>query len=316
MTRALSALVACLACFLLYAKPNSCKDYQHFNHLDANQLLADLRVLSSDKFQGRKTQTTGAKLAREYIAAQFGAANLDTLPAQSDYFLPFHYEKGLTSVEGVNVAARVNGTKWPDKYIVITAHYDHLGKQGTRIFNGADDNASGVAALLSLAKYVADSPFAYTIFFLATDAEEKGLYGAKGFVQSPPVPLNTIKMNLNLDMLGQNSGRNRLYISGARYFPQLKPVVRASQQQAGLCLVDGHRSKQRGSLASSRNDWRQASDHAAFAKKDIPYLFLGVTDHRYYHTFNDTFERIAPDFYLAAAETSLIVLKNMDKLSP
>lgn len=316
MTRALSALIACLTCLQLSAKANDCRNYQHNDSINAELLLTDLRVLSSDDFQGRKTQTAGAKLARDYIAQQLALYQVAPLPNQTDYLLPFHYKKGLTSVEGVNVAAMVAGTAFSNKYIIVTAHYDHLGKKGAKVFNGADDNASGVAALLALARYTAKKPLKHSVIFLATDAEEKGLFGAKGFVQTPPVALEDMRFNLNLDMLSQNKGRNRLYISGARYYPELAPVVDKSKEQAGLCLVDGHRSQQRGSIYASRNNWRQASDHAAFARVGIPYLFIGVTDHPYYHTVNDTYERINPDFYRAAAETSLTVLLNMDAMSP
>ena len=112
------------------------------------------------------------------------------------------------------MVAWLEGTQYPDKYIVITAHYDHLGKSGGKIYNGADDNASGVAAMLSIAEQLRRSRPKHSVIFLATDAEEKGLYGAKAFVQKPPVEISSIRFNLNLDMLAQGGGTSpKLYVS-------------------------------------------------------------------------------------------------------
>lgn len=308
---------ATLICF--YAHPSvvlakSCSDYSSSEDIGKIQLWSDFNFLASNQLEGRKTQTRGAQLTRDFLSQRFNSIGLLPLVGNDNFNLSFSYARGFSESKGTNVAGYVQGKTYPDEFLVVTAHYDHLGKVGSRIFNGADDNASGVAALLSLASYAKKHSTDYSIIFLATDAEEQGLYGAKAFVENPPVPLASIKANLNLDMLAQNRGKNRLYVSGAKYFPELQPSVDMAIDTAGLCLVDGHRSLRRGSIVSSRTNWRQASDHAAFAKVGIPYLFIGVIEHPYYHTVNDTVDKVNPDFYFAAVDTSLKLLVLLDQI--
>ncbi len=308
-------LVACFSTLSIASQSKSCRDYSYSESIGEQQLWVDFSYLASNQLEGRKTRSHGAQLTRDYLAQRYSAIGLLPLNGKTDFELTFTYQRGFSDFSGVNMAGYITGKTYPEHYIVVTAHYDHLGKKGNRVYNGADDNASGVAALLSIASYAATHGTQTSIIFLATDAEEQGLYGAKGFVKSPPVPLKAIKANLNLDMLSQNRGKNRLYVTGAKYFPELKPIVAKAIDKAGLCLVAGHRSLQRGSIVSSRTNWRQASDHAAFANVNIPYLFLGVSEHPYYHTVNDTVERINPKFYFAAVDTSLNVFLLMDQMT-
>lgn len=307
-------LVTCFSTVSIASQSKSCRDYSYSESIGEQQLWADFSYLASNQLEGRKTRSHGAQLTRDYLAQRYSAIGLLPLNGKTDFELTFTYQKGFSDLSGVNMAGYIKGTRDPEHYIVVTAHYDHLGKKGNRIYNGADDNASGVAALLSIASYAATHGTQSSIIFLATDAEELGLHGAKGFVDNSPVPLRMIKANLNLDMLSQNRGKNRLYVSGAKYFPKLKSIVAKAIDKAGLCLVAGHRSLQRGSIVSSRTNWRQASDHAAFASVNIPYLFLGVSEHPYYHTVHDTIERVNSKFYFAAVDTSLNVFLLMDQM--
>lgn len=300
------------------ALAKNCRHYRIDQSIDAKILMQDVSILSSDKMQGRKTQTLGASLARKYIQHRFSEIGLipfsATITGTPEYLVPFIYEKSFGEVEGINVLGYLPGNYESSQYIVITAHYDHLGKRANRIYNGADDNASGVAALLSIASAIKSEPTRNSIIFLATDAEEQGLYGAKAFVQNPPVKISQIKFNLNLDMLSQGGRRNRLYVSGDRSDDSLQLVVADAIENAGLCLQRGHRSSRRGYAGISRMNWRGASDHAAFSRAKIPFLFVGVSDHRYYHTEEDTVEHLDYQFYTAATETSLQILRLMDNL--
>ncbi len=296
----------------------SCSDYRIDNSVNAKMLWQDLSVLSSDQMQGRKTQTLGAHFAREYISkryAEIGVSSFSTASiASTNYKTPFVLEKSLGDIKGVNVVGYLTGSEFPDKYIVISAHYDHLGQKGKKIFNGADDNASGVSAMIAIANALTSKPARHSVIFLATDAEEQGLYGAKAFVKFPPVDLAKIKYNLNLDMLSQGGRRKRLYVSGDGSLKAFKPLVAEAAKEAGLCLRRGHRSSQSGFSGTGRMRWRTASDHAAFNRANIPFLFVGVSDHNTYHTENDTVENIDPDFHTAATETSLNILRKMDAL--
>ncbi|GAA0859945.1 M28 family peptidase [Aliiglaciecola litoralis] len=307
-----------LCCWLLLCAPTSyakeCDQYHHSNRIKSVQLWADFNFLASDYLEGRKTQTHGAQLAREYIQKRFSQIGLLRFDINSGFLSPFVYQKHFTKVEGVNVVGYLPGSKSPESYIVVTAHYDHLGKQGRKIFNGADDNASGVAAILSIAAALSINRPQHSVIFVATDSEEKGLYGAKAFVQNPPIDLSKIKANLNLDMLSQHRGKNRLYVSGSRHFPNYQTLIRQAKEQAGLCLVSGHRSVQRGSVAGQRQSWRKASDHAAFTNASIPAIFIGVSEHAYYHTEQDTVDKTRPEFFFAAVDTSLKILRLVDEL--
>ncbi|MFA3793062.1 M20/M25/M40 family metallo-hydrolase [Aliiglaciecola sp. SL4] len=292
-----------------------CNQFELYNNIDRERLWEDFSYLASDKMQGRKNQSSGSFLAQEFLISRFSEIGLKSFTQEQKYRLPFRYETTFSHVDGVNIGGYFIGKTFPQKFIVITAHYDHLGMRGNKIFNGADDNASGVAGLLAIAEKIAQQGAEHSIIFLATDAEEKGLYGSRAFVENPPVELSQIKYNLNLDMISQNQGKSRLYVSGARYYLPFKEVIAQATDEAGLCLVNQHRRNRRGSAMAFGPDWRKASDHASFGKVDIPYLFVGVGEHIYYHTEKDTVESVDPDFFQAAVETSFNILKLMDKLT-
>ncbi|GGO64286.1 M20/M25/M40 family metallo-hydrolase [Bowmanella pacifica] len=278
----------------------------------ADELLwQHLQVLSSDEMKGRETGSPGAELARNYIKQVFTELNLQTF--DDSYEMPFTYHFVLGKLSGVNLLGWLPGKRYPGRYLVVSAHYDHLGSQGQRIFNGADDNASGVAVLLYLAAAMKAQPAEHSVIFLATDAEEKGLYGARAFVEASPVALATLMVNLNLDMLGQ--GDNRLLVGGSKRYPQLIGAVQASIDLAPLKLETGLEGLARGYRGHGWINYDRASDHAVFGQVGIPYLYLGVGEHRLYHTEWDEIERINRDYFTKAAETALIVLRQLDLLT-
>ena len=133
--------------------------------------------------------------------------------------------KAFKSKSVSNIIGWFPGKIYPNHYLVLTAHYDHLGKRGHRIFNGANDNASGFAALLVLVRYYSKNPPAYNQLFVSPDGEEDGLYGAKYFVENPPVSRSEISLNINMDMLGHGARKKRLYIAGTRNHKHLKSSV-------------------------------------------------------------------------------------------
>lgn len=255
---------------------------------NATDLERDIIFLSDAKLQGRKTSSVGAQMARDYLAQRYQEIGLHFF--NSTYLQPFKYRNVKT---GVNMVAMLQGCRYPDKYIAVTAHYDHLGQHGRKIFHGADDNASGVAAMLELARRLSQHCPAYSYLFIATDAEEDGLYGSKAFVATPPVQLNQIVLNLNLDMLGRADRRGRLYLTGARRFPQL---IAALQPDFTKLQFLHHRGPTRLPREHARYDWPNASDHGPFHRAGIAYLFFGGQDHPHYHTPKDTWQRIEPAF--------------------
>lgn len=263
-----------------------------------NQLLVeamtDVQQLSADAMRGRETGTDDAARARDYIAARFAEAEL----TQAPYLHPFEYSIGFSQRAGVNVVGHRQGCVYPNHYIVVSAHYDHLGKHKGVIYNGADDNASGVAGMLSLAmKTKVDCP-AYSMVFLATDAEETGLYGAKAYVDAPTVPLQQIVLNINLDMISRGERSGKLYVAGTRQQPLLQQLP--TLRQSAIQLVAAHDRRQTMRGQSQTIDWPNASDHAPFRKAGLPYLYFGVDVHPQYHTPNDDWTTIDPAYFAQA----------------
>ncbi|MEO8070104.1 MAG: M28 family peptidase, partial [Acidobacteriota bacterium] len=192
--------------------------------IDSARVLADLRVLSADDMEGRQVGTPGGRKARAFVVERFRAAGV--LPFDRGFEQPFSFTTGRGTITGANVIGYVSGTGGPraGTFIVVSAHYDHIGMQGGRVFNGADDNASGTAALFEIARYFQRAPTRHSLLFAAFDAEEEGLRGSQAFVAAPPVAAAAIALNLNADMIGREPN-NTLYVVGTREQPFLKPAI-------------------------------------------------------------------------------------------
>ena len=271
--------------------------------IEKQTLIDDIRYLSSDKLEGRETLKEGNTLAAQYIIDRFEKLGLST--QYPGYVQNFTLGDGAESLgKGKNVIGFIPGTASSD-IILLMAHYDHLGKKNGEIFNGADDNASGTAALLNMAAYFKSSPPAYSILFVATDAEEMGLLGAKALVQDFPFPLKQLNLVVNMDMISR-SDDNTLYAVGTRYYPQFKPYLNIAGNQSAVDLVLGN-DGENGEL-----DWTNASDHAPFHQKNIPFIYFGVADHEDYHKPTDTFENIEEQFYWQACELVLDFILKID----
>ena len=262
----------------------------------------DLQYLSSDQMAGRYPESAGHQLAQQFIVDRF--AQLKLQPLQQDYRHPFEFNSGIFSTRrGVNLVAKLTGCRFPQSYVVVTAHYDHLNSHGGRVFNGADDNASGVAGMLYLAAILSQRCPAYSYIFIATDAEEHGLDGAKAWLQSNVIPRASQLLNINLDMISRGEKRQRLYLAGKRSFPALAALT--GRQSGKVKLVLGHDRRSRvGALAQPRDqvDWSNASDHAEFRRAGIPYMYFGVDVHSDYHTPTDDWQNIEPSFFYAALQ--------------
>ncbi len=272
--------------------------------IDAAQMLDDLEFLAHDSLEGRLVGSDGNRVAREHIAARF--ARLELAAFGGSFLQSFTVSRDGNEVQGVNVVAYLEGSSGPDQFIVITAHYDHLGVRNGEIFNGADDNGSGTAALMALAAYFAEHQPQHSIIFAAFDAEEGGLRGARAFVEHPPVQLNQMVINLNMDMISHND--RELYVVGTHHYPFLKPFVERVIDSVDVALPFGHDSPELGN-----DDWTSQSDHAPFHSNEIPFLYFGVEDHPDYHQSTDVFQSINPDFYENAVNAILRVTLELDR---
>ncbi len=162
-----------------------------------------------------------------------------------------------------NVLAFVEGSQEPDKFIVFTAHYDHLGKMGKDvIFRGANDNASGVSMLLNLAKHygIEENQPRYSIAFIAFAAEEPGLEGSMHYVQNPVFPLTDIKFLINLDILGTGD-EGITVVNGAVHATEFEALKGINEQKGYLKEV-----KKRGKAA--------ISDHYPFSEAGVPCFYI------------------------------------------
>lgn len=286
----------------------------HYSAISKADVLSDIQQLSTAQMQGRKTGSVGAELARQFIAARFAQLQLTgfNYDTRNIYQQEFTYSRWPEKT-GINVLGWRRGCAYPGQYIVITAHYDHLGKQGRTIFHGADDNASGVAAMLELAAGLSVACPAYSYIFLATDAEEDGLHGSKAFIATPPVPLESIVLNLNLDMISRADRRGRLYLTGARRYPALIAKLEANFSKLQFLH---HRGPGRMTRNNPRYDWPNASDHGPFHRAGIPYLFFGGQEHQHYHTPDDTWRRIEPQFLAMAMQALQQTLQWLEQQTP
>lgn len=175
------------------------------------------------------------------------------------------------------------------EYIVLGAHYDHLGHGGpssksdqkNTVHPGADDNASGTAALLEIAEKLAHhkDQLQRSVIFVAFGAEEQGLLGSKYFVANPPVPLSQIKLMINMDMVGRLNDQKHVYMGGAGTFPGGEELMAELGKKAGLNPV-----VHAGSVGGS--------DHVSFYKKGISVLGMHTGGHPQYHTPEDTLDLI------------------------
>lgn len=273
--------------------------------VDTPAMLRDLRLLSADDMEGREVGTPGAAKARALLVDRFGEVGLK--PFGDRFEQPFTFG-GLRRRQGVNVVGYVRGTRTPDRYIVVTAHYDHIGIRNGRTFNGANDNASGAAALPAIAAHFVRHPPETSIIFAALDAEESGLQGARAFVKTPPVDPAALLFNVNLDMIGRDPA-NTLYVIGTYRFPALRRLVERVASAAPVTLRMGYDDPRQG----RDRDWTRDSDHWAFMDAGIPALYLGVEDFALHHDADDDYETMTLDFYVRAVETIVQLIEAADR---
>lgn len=261
--------------------------------IKARQFYKHERFLASDKLEGRFPGTKGHDTAARYIAKQFKRLQLKKwtpgyLQPFPLFIKPQSNSVNIDTVLTQNVMGYIEGSDpvLKNEYIVIGAHYDHLGwggkgtgskkKDTFAIHNGADDNASGVAALLCIAaEIVKQQPHIQrSILFVAFSGEEEGLKGSNYFVHHLPVPDSTVKLMINMDMLGRLNAEKQIYMGGAGTFPGGMELMKKLAEGSGLNPV-----VHAGGVGGS--------DHVTFYKNKISVLGLHTGGHPQYHTPED-----------------------------
>jgi Zn-dependent M28 family amino/carboxypeptidase len=283
--------------------------------IDSAGMLHDVFRLADDSMRGRRVGTPENAKARDFIAARFDALGLDHVaPGRIQ---PFNAATRQGGVSGFNVLGTIKGTRFAEQYIVISAHFDHIGAVGPgaecrpsgadSICNGADDNASGVAAVLALARVFEREPPRHSVVFVAFDAEEFGGVGSHAWVAAAPIPLDQILVDVNLDMVGRNV-KNQLYAAGPTRYPGLRPLVEQAIACAQITVTIGHD----GPGSAGGEDWTNQSDQGAFNAKGIPFVYFGEEDHPDYHRATDSAERLMPAFYVAAVRMVADFVRRFD----
>jgi hypothetical protein len=259
------------------------------------EIRAHIEYLASDKLEGREPGTKGERLAYTYIERAFKSYGLKPMGSKG-FLQAFSYKTKLSIHDTVANGKTKNGTNiigfldnGAERTIVIGAHFDHLGKhehassldQNKKlIHNGADDNASGTAGVLALAKYFAGNGVTEksNFLFMCFSAEEDGLIGSKYFTNHPTFPLDKISCMLNMDMVGRlNDSTQKLTVFGVGTSPSYTTVFASLQTN----LVLGYDSSGIG-----------PSDQTSFYLKDIPVLHFFSGQHTDYHKSTDDADKI------------------------
>ena len=272
---------------------------------NTDSLLHHVKILSSDTFEGRRTGTTGALKAKDYIVSELRKRKVE--PLVDNYEQAFSFSSRQKDYQGINILGYIDGTEFKDSYIVISAHYDHEGIKNGQIYNGADDDASGVSGLLAFAEYFQKNPPKHSVILAFFDAEELGLQGSRYYVDNTMVSLENIKLNLNLDMVSR-SDKNELYITGARNNETFQEVILNFSGSDEFKFIMGHDGQ------DTLENWTYSSDHGSFYRKGIPFLYFGVEDHKDYHKPTDDYENIHPEFYKLAVHNIILLFAEIDAM--
>lgn len=242
-----------------------------------------VKVLASDTFEGREAGSRGGQAVGVYLGQQYQTFKLAGGASEKNYYQTFH--GNCRNILGL---LRGSDPKLRDEVILIGAHYDHVGygtAENSRgavgyIHNGADDNASGAAGLVEIAQAICRLETApkRTILFALWDGEEKGLLGSKHWLSAPTIPLNRVKMVINVDMIGRLR-KNTLTCFGSRTCRGLRR------------LVSGHNNSETLKLNYT---WKlpENSDHWPFVQRHVPVLMFHTGLHDEYHTPNDDLDKL------------------------
>ena len=268
------------------------KQKSPYQTIVAKNILADVRWLASDELQGRHYRSQEAKRAARYIATKWKDAGLIPLTGQSSMYLPTDDMR-----DAPNVVAMKKGSG--NSYVLLVAHYDHLKPRKTgedKIYNGADDNASGTASLIAIAEALGQlqKPLNASIVVVAFTGEEAGFVGSRHFIRNTPIQLRDIQAVINLDMISRGEP-NTIFLEGSPDAPRISRAIAQANKTIGLTIIrDKH------------PDWLYRGDQWPFLQQGVPAVFLSVEDHEDYHQVTDEVDKILPE--LAAKTARLAFL--------
>jgi len=253
-----------------------------------------IEFLASDEMRGRDTPSPELEIAATYLEEQHVLHGLAPAGEDGTYVQRFPFAGEMVP----NVLAMIPGSdpELRNEYIVLSAHFDHVGvgipMNGDSIYNGADDNASGTTALLEVARVIASLPEEErprrSVVFAHVSAEEKGLLGSRWWVENPTVPIENVVANLNADMVGGDAHPDTVVILGKEY-SSLGPLI--DEINSGLPELG---------LTTAPDLWPQErlfyrSDQFNFMRKEIPAIFFFTGLHECYHRPCDDIDFVSTD---------------------
>lgn len=281
------------------------------------ELKKHIEFLASDDLKGRGTGTQEELTAANYIAKHFKKLKLVPKGNLSSYFYSFSFKKRSSvhdtvgngpTVQGINVLGFLDNSA--EYTVVIGAHYDHLGlghdhnsrekEPEGKIHNGADDNASGVAGVLELARYLKNNKIRekYNFLFACFSGEELGLMGSKRYCEAPTMELSKVNYMINLDMIGRlNDTTKKVMVYGVGTAPDWVPVLDSLKGTLSL-------SKDSSGIGPS--------DQTSFYLKDIPVLHFFTGQHADYHKPSDDFDKINYEGEILVLEYVIRTMQRLD----
>lgn len=296
MKNLLTALFIIIA-YSLFAQPNTVA-LKYSKEVNAGQLKKLVYALASNKFEGRESATAGQHKAAAFIK-RFYRKNGVTPGNNGSYYQQFEVkEDGITAGMSENVLGFIEGDDKKEEVLVISAHYDHLGKSGKNIYYGADDDASGTATIMAIAKAFSLAKKAghgprRSILFLNCSGEEKGLLGSEYYSENPVYPLKNTIADLNVDMIGRIDSThigdtNYVYLIGADKLSQDLNFIseKTNAMYSNIELDYTFNSEE------DPNRFYYRSDHYNFAKNNVPVIFYFSGVHADYHQPTDTPDKI------------------------
>ena len=304
----LALLLAIVAC--QPSRPTTTTSRDTRGDPDTVGIRRDVELLASDALEGRGTGTAGNDSAAAYIARRFESLRLAALPngcegadatlrvrCERKYFQPFVARSAAAAHAGLpselpsqNVVALLRGSDpvLANEYVVLGAHFDHLGRSGASaldpdsaeaIRNGADDNASGTAAVMELARVLSRHAPRRSVIFVTFSGEELGLLGSQRFVERSPVPIDRVVAMLNFDMVGRLRN-DRVIVYGVETATEMRALVDSATTGTGLDV--------RGV-----GDGYGPSDHSSFYARGIPVLHFFTDLHEDYHRATDDAPKVS-----------------------
>jgi hypothetical protein len=291
-----------IAAFCIQAAPEHDSIPPAILEITEESIQADVTHLADDAYYGRYWLSPFGRKAAIWIRDEMIKAGIEPGLPEDQWFQELPKKDSSPNVVGV-----VRGKNPDAGYVILGAHYDHLPpkRRGEdKIFNGADDNASGTAAILAVGKAMValKDQLDSSVVLIAFTGEEAGLKGSKHFVSESPIDLKKVRGLFNMDMISRGE-RNTIFIDGAQGAPKLMKALRKANQNIELTLrVDEH------------PDWLSRSDQWPFIEQGVPAVLFSVEDHEDYHQVSDHADRIFAD--LARNVARLAALATLDLAGP